>query len=148
VFDLSLEALLWIKALHVIGVISWMAGLLYLPRLFVYHTKTQKGSEASETFKIMEGRLLKAIMHPAMVASFLFGGVLALEGGEIDAGAWFHAKMACVAALLAFHVFLGRWCRAFARDDNRHNETFFRALNEIPTVLMIAIVVMVVVKPF
>jgi len=140
---------LWIKALHVISVIAWMAGLLYLPRLFVYHTQKEPGSDASETFKIMERRLLRAIMNPAMVASFLFGGFLLWDlGADALSMGWLHAKLACVAGLVAMHGLMARWRREFAEDRNRHSERFYRVMNEVPTVLMIAIVILAVVKPF
>jgi protoporphyrinogen IX oxidase len=140
---------LWIKALHVISVISWMAGLLYLPRLFVYHTQKEPGSDASETFKIMERRLLRAIMNPAMVASFVSGGILLWDfGTDALSMGWLHAKLACVAGLVAMHGLMARWRREFAEDRNRHSERFYRMMNEVPTVLMIAIVILAVVKPF
>jgi putative membrane protein len=140
---------LWIKALHVISVISWMAGLLYLPRLFVYHTQQTGGSDASETFKIMERRLLRAIMNPAMVASFVFGGILMWDlGADVLSMGWFHAKLACLVALVGIHGMMAKWRREFAEDRNRHSERFYRVINEVPTVLMIAIVILAVVKPF
>lgn len=140
---------LWIQALHVISVIAWMAGLLYLPRLFVYHTQKERGSDASETFKIMERRLLRAIMNPAMVASFVFGGILLWDfGADALTMGWLHAKLACVAGLVVMHGLMARWRREFAEDRNRHSERFYRAMNEVPTVLMIAIVILAVVKPF
>ena len=140
---------LWFKALHVISVIAWMAGLLYLPRLFVYHTQKKPGSDASETFKIMERRLLRAIMNPAMVASFVFGGLLLWDlGADALSMGWLHAKLACVAGLVAMHGLMARWRREFAEDRNRHSERFYRLMNEVPTVLMIAIVILAVVKPF
>jgi len=139
----------WSKALHIISVIAWMAGLLYLPRLFVYHTQQAVGSAASETFKVMERRLLRAIMNPAMIASFVTGGYLIWELGE---GAWsmgwLHAKLTCLVFLALAHGLMGRWRRAFAEDRNQHSEVFFRVINEVPTVLMIAIVIFAVVRPF
>jgi putative membrane protein len=147
--ELSANAYLWIKALHVISVIAWMAGLLYLPRLFVYHCGAEPGSKASETFKVMERRLYRAIMNPAMAASLIFGGLL-LMNQDIGAGieGWLQLKLLAVAGLLALHVAMGAWCRAFALDRNRKSEKFFRLINEAPTLLMIAIVILVVVKPF
>lgn len=138
---------LWIKAAHILAVISWMAGLLYLPRLFVYHADTQPGSPPSETFKVMERRLLKAIMNPAMIVSWLLGLWLAYE---IDAWrqGWFHGKLALVLALSACHGFLAGEVRRFAADQNTRSARFFRILNEVPTLLMIGIVILVVVKPF
>lgn len=147
--NLSATAYLWIKALHVVSVISWMAGLLYLPRLFVYHANAAPGSEASETFKVMERRLMKAIMGPALVLSFAFGVPLALElGSAAWASGWLHAKLAAVLGLVVMHAFMEGWRRDFALDRNRRPAKFFRIVNEIPTVLMIAIVILVVVKPF
>lgn len=147
--ELSAGAYLWTKALHVISVIAWMAGLLYLPRLFVYHAGAEPGSEISETFKVMERRLLNAIMIPAMLASVISGGVLLLN---LDAAAWedgwLHLKLALVAGLLAAHMTMARWRRDFAADRNTRPPTFYRAVNEVPTVLMIGIVIMVIVKPF
>lgn len=138
---------LWFKALHVIAVIAWMAGMLYLPRLFVYHCAAAPGSEQSETFKVMERRLLRAIINPAMVVTWAVGLWLAWDGGWLGAG-WFHAKLALVLVLSAVHGLLSAYVRAFAEDRNTRSETFYRALNEVPTVLMIGIVVLVVVKPF
>jgi len=147
--ELSVDAYLWIKALHIISVIAWMAGLLYLPRLFVYHVQAIPGSPASETFKVMERRLLWAIMHPAMAASFLSGGLLLAEiGGDAWSEGWVQAKLLCLIGLLAIHVLLARWRLDFAKDLNRRSEKFFRVINEAPTVLMIAIVIFAVVKPF
>ncbi len=139
----------WIRALHVISIIAWMAGLLYLPRLFVYHTMAEPGSAQSETFKIMERRLLQAIMHPSLIASLLTGGLLLAALGEAawQAG-WMHLKLACVVGLVGLHFAMGRWRRDFAEDANKRSETFYRVVNEAPTVLMIAAVIAVVVEPF
>jgi putative membrane protein len=137
----------WIKALHVLAVISWMAGLLYLPRLFVYHAGEKVGSATSETFKIMERRLLKAIMNPAMIVAWLAGLWLIWQGGWIRSG-WLHGKLALVLALSGVHGMLAARQRAFAEDRNRHSGRYFRVLNEVPTLLMIGIVVLVIVKPF
>ena len=147
--DLSGTAYLWIKALHIIGVIAWMAGLLYLPRLFVYHAAAEPGSAQSETFKVMERRLLRAIMNPALVLSLVTGGLLIanLGGGAWTSG-WLHAKLACVLGLFAMHGLMARWRRDFAADRNARSQTFYRVANEVPTVLMIGIVVFAVVKPF
>jgi protoporphyrinogen IX oxidase len=139
---------LWIKALHVIAVIAWMAGLLYLPRLFVYHTATAPGSEASETFKVMERRLLRAIMNPAMIAVFVLGIVLALVVGPEVLEGWFHTKVLLVLIMAGLHMALARWRREFEEDERLHTQKFFRIVNEVPTVLMIAIVILAVVKPF
>ncbi len=147
--DLSGTAILWIKALHIISVIAWMAGLLYLPRLFVYHTGAEPGSELSETLKIMERRLLKFIMNPAMLASFLFGGILLADlDPDTWRSGWLHAKLVLVAGLLGMHMAMGKWRRDFALDRNTRSQKFYRIANEGPTLLMIGIVVFVVVKPF
>ena len=137
----------WLKAFHVIAIIAWMAGMLYLPRLFVYHCEAEPGSKQSETFKVMERRLLHAIITPAMVASWALGLWLAWAGGFYAAG-WLHAKLVLVIALSALHGFLVRCVREFATDRNRHSQRFYRVLNEIPTILMIGIVILAVVKPF
>ena len=137
----------WAKALHVIAVIAWMAGMLYLPRLFVYHCEAEPGSKQSETFKVMERRLLRAIMNPAMIAAWLLGLGLAYEGGRF-AFHWLQAKVVLVLALSGVHGLLARWVRDFAADRNRHSQRFYRIINEIPTVLMIGIVILAVVKPF
>jgi protoporphyrinogen IX oxidase len=139
----------WIKSAHIVSIIAWMAGLLYLPRLFVYHAMVPVDSQRSALFKIMERRLLHAIMTPAMLASWAFGLMLAATPGVVDwHDGWIWAKLALVAALTAYHVMLGRWRRAFAADRNTHTPGFFRIINEVPTAAMIAIVVLVVVKPF
>jgi putative membrane protein len=137
----------WIKALHVIAVISWMAGMLYLPRLFVYHCDAEKGSKASETFKVMERRLLKAIINPAMIVTWLAGLYLAWAGHWFAAG-WFHGKLVLVLVLSGVHGFFSRCVKDFAADRNTRNQKFYRLINEVPTALMIGIVVLVVVKPF
>lgn len=136
------------KALHIIAVISWMAGMLYLPRLFVYHADADKGSELSETFKIMERRLLRIIINPAMVLAFVFGGLMLWENPEILKQGWMHAKIALVLGMTAFHGFLARWRKQFVKDQNTRSSKFYRRVNEIPTVLMIIIVILVVMKPF
>jgi putative membrane protein len=137
----------WIKAFHVIAVIAWMAGMLYLPRLFVYHCEAEPGSRQSETFKVMERRLLRAIINPAMIAAWVLGLGLAYEGGWFAAH-WLQAKIALVVGLSAVHGFLARWVRDFAADRNRKSQKFYRILNEVPAILMIGIVILVVVKPF
>jgi len=138
---------LWAKAVHVIAVISWMAGMLYLPRLFIYHCEAEPGARQSETFKVMERRLLTIIINPAMVVTWALGLWLAYEGEWFKAE-WLHAKLALVIALSALHGFMVRWVREFGSDQNQHTQKFYRIINEVPTVLMIAIVVLVVVKPF
>lgn len=137
----------WVTALHVISVIAWMAGLLYLPRLFVYHCQTQTGSNASEMLKTMERRLLRAIMNPAMIASWGFGMWLYVSLGAWTAG-WAHAKLSFVVLLTVAHMVMGKWRRDFESDKNVRPEGFFRIANEVPTVLMIGIVIFVIVKPF
>ena len=137
----------WLKAFHVIAIIAWMAGMLYLPRLFVYHCQAEPGSKQSETFKVMERRLLHAIITPAMVASWALGLWLAWAGGFYAAG-WLLAKLVLVIALSALHGFIVRCVREFAADRNPHSQRFYRVLNEIPTILMIGIVILAVVKPF
>lgn len=138
---------LWIKALHIIAVISWMAALLYLPRLLVYHCSAAKGSIQSETFKIMERRLLKAIALPAMIVTWLAGLWLVYETGAWRSG-WMHAKFVLVLALSAAHGMQAKWVREFAADANHRPERFYRIANEVPTILMIGIVILAVVKPF
>ena len=137
----------WIKAFHIIAVIAWMAGMLYLPRLFVYNCEAEVGSEQSETFKLMENRLLKVIINPAMAVTWILGLWLAWSGGWY-ASAWLQVKFALFLVLSGLHTFLVRCLRAFDRDQNRHSARFFKRINEITTVLMIAIVILVVVKPF
>jgi protoporphyrinogen IX oxidase len=139
----------WIKSFHMISVIAWMAGLLYLPRLFVYHALAPPGSPQSETFKIMERRLLRTITTPAMIATLLSGSLLAATPGIIDwHKGWIWAKLGLVALLLIFQAALAHWRRAFEADRNRQSSRFFRLVNELPTLALMAIVVLVVVKPF
>ena len=138
---------LWLKAFHVIAVMAWMAGMLYLPRLFVYHCAAEAGSTQSETFKVMERRLLNAIITPAMVVSWVLGLWLVWAGGAYAVG-WLHAKVVLVLVLSALHGFFVRCVRQFALDENRHSQKFYRIINEVPTILMIGIVILVVVKPF
>ena len=138
---------LWVKALHVIAIIAWMAGLLYLPRLFVYHTQAEAGSGEAETFKVMERRLLKGIMNPAMLVAWLAGLWLVWETEAWRQG-WFHLKATLVILLSAYHMWLGAKRRAFEADRNTISERGWRFLNEVPTLLMIGIVVAVIVRPF
>ena len=142
----------WIKAFHIIAVIAWMAGMLYLPRLFVYHCAAETGSVQSETFKVMERRLLRAIINPAMVATWVFGLWLAWLGPDSRYGwfasGWLWAKIILVLGLSAVHGLLARWRKDFAQDRNRHSQKFYRIINEVPTILMILIVLVVVLKPF
>ncbi len=139
--------LLWVEALHVISVIAWMAGMLYLPRLFVYHAEATKGSEVSETFKVMERRLLKAIVNPAMILVFLTGFTLVYLTGDWRDG-WWQAKFVLVLGLAGLQGFFARCVRSFAGDRNERPARFYRIMNEAPTVLMILIVILAVVKPF
>jgi putative membrane protein len=138
---------LYLKAFHLIAVIAWMAGMLYLPRLFVYHASAKPGSEQSETFKVMERRLLKYIMGPAMVVTWVLGITLAIDGQFLLAG-WLMAKFVLVLAMSALHGLFARWARDFHLDRNARSPRFYRIANEIPTVLLIAIVLLAVVKPF
>ncbi len=137
----------YVKAFHVVAVMSWMAGLLYLPRLFIYHTDAPIGSDRSETFKMMERRLLKVIMNPAMMVSWVLGLYLAWDVYGFQGG-WLHGKIAMVVALTGVHVLFGRAVRDFAADKPRRKASHWRIWNEVPTVLMIAIVILVIVKPF
>ena len=138
---------LWVKALHVIAVIAWMAGMLYLPRLFVYHADAPRGSETSETFKVMERRLLKAIINPSMILVFVTGIGLAFLTGYWQAP-WLQAKFLLVIGLAGLHGYFARCVRTFALDANVRPARFYRILNEVPTVLMVLIVILAVVKPF
>jgi protoporphyrinogen IX oxidase len=142
----------WIKALHIIAVIAWMAGMLYLPRLFVYHCAAEKGSVQSETFKVMERRLLRTIINPAMIATVTLGLWLGWLGPDSRYGwfasGWLQAKIVLVLALSALHGMLARWVKDFAADNNRHAARFYRIINEVPTILLIGIVILAVVKPF
>jgi len=141
---------LWLKALHIIAVISWMAGMLYLPRLFVYHAAAKPGSELSETFKVMERRLLKLIINPAMIATWLLGlSLIWLMGKDafVQSG-WLHAKLVLVFAMTGLHGFFVRLVKQFGADRNQRSQRFYRIINEIPTVLLIVIVVLATVKPF
>jgi len=139
----------WTKALHLISLIAWMAGLLYLPRLFVYHCAAAPGTETSELFKVMERKLYKLIMTPAMIATFVFGILLALTPGLVDWHAgWFYVKLVAVILMAGTHGMMSRWRKDFLADVNRHPAKFFRIMNEVPTVLMLVAVVMVVVQPF
>ena len=147
IWGVGAGAYLWIKALHVIAIIAWMAGLLYLPRLFVYHCAAPPGSEQAETFKVMERRLLRAIMTPAMIVAWVLGLWLMARGNWHTAG-WMHGKLALVVALSGLHGYLSASVRAFAEDRNTRSARHWRIVNEAPTVLMVGIVVLVIVKPF
>ena len=148
--DFLLEHYLWIKAFHLIAVMSWMAGLLYLPRLFVYHVDAPMGSEQAQTFKTMEYRLLKYIMNPAMIVTWVLGlTMLAINGAAImESGGWIHLKLLLVLFMTATHMAFGVWRKQFANDANQHPAKFYRLWNEAPTVLMIVIVILAIVKPF
>jgi len=148
--DFFLEWYFWVKALHIISVISWMAGMFYLPRLFVYHAeKASVGSELSEVFKVMERKLMRAIINPAMFATWTFGLIMVFTPGVIDWGnVWPWVKAASVLIMSGFHGWLSARRKDFARDENTRNGRTFRLANEVPTVLMLIIVIMVIVKPF
>lgn len=140
---------LWFKALHLIAVISWMAGIFYLPRLYVYHAEAEKGSELSETLKIMERKLLKIIMNPAMIATWVLGLLMLHANPEIMTGqGWMHAKLTLVLCMSGFHGYLAYTRKIFLRDENKKTHKFYRKINEVPTLLMMAIVILAVVKPF
>lgn len=141
---------LWVKALHIIAVISWMAGMLYLPRLFVYHSKVAVGSEASDIFKVMERKLLRLIINPAMIAAWIFGiWLIVITGaGGPDSGKWMHAKIALLVGMQIAHAMMSRHRKAFFRDERPKSERYFRIFNEVPAILMIGIVFLVVLKPF
>ena len=147
IFWLGDAAYLWVKAVHVIAIIAWMAGLLYLPRLFIYHCASEPGSVQSETFKTMEQRLLRIIMNPAMIIAWVLGLWLAWQGGWFSSP-WFHLKLVCLIALSGVHGYFAAAVRNFATDDNTKTERHWRIMNEAPTILMIAIVIFVIVKPF
>jgi protoporphyrinogen IX oxidase len=144
------DAYHWLKALHIIAVISWMCGMLYLPRLFVYHTRVAVGSETSELFKVMERKLMRLIINPAMIATWILGLWLAFHINAFDPqnGSWLHAKLGLVILLQVAHALMSRYRKAFERDQNTRSERFFRFFNEVPAVLMVLIVLVVVMKPF
>jgi putative membrane protein len=140
--------MLWLKAFHLMSLIAWMAALLYLPRLFVYHAGAAPDSELSDTFKVMERRLLRGIMTPAMIGTWIFGLWLAIVGGYFSNGGWLHVKLLLVVAMSGFHGFCVRWMKDFAADRNRRTARFFRLVNELPAILLVGIVLLVVLKPF
>lgn len=140
-------AYLWVKAFHVIAMVAWMAGMLYLPRLYVYHCAAAPGSPQSEIFKTMERRLLRAILNPAMIATWLLGLALAAHLG-IWSEPWFHAKLAAVVLLSGVHGLFSRWRRQLERDERPRSAGFYRAWNEVPALFLVAIVILVVVRPF
>jgi putative membrane protein len=141
------QAYPWVKAVHVMAVIAWMAGMLYLPRLFVYHASAEMGSDKDATFKIMERRLLRGIMNPAMILVWLLGIAIYLSGGWWSAG-WMHAKWLLVILLTVYHHLLVRHFKDFAADRNNRSTRYFRLINEMPALLMVGIVILVIVKPF
>lgn len=143
-----LDYYLLLKALHVISLIAWMAGMFYLPRLFAYHAESAKGSDKSETFKVMERRLLRIIINPAMIATFLFGGLMIAANPAIMQGGWIHVKLSLVILMTVCHGLFARWRKVFMRDQNTRPAKFYKIWNEIPTLLMIAIVILAVMKPF
>lgn len=146
--DFLLQHYLWIKALHVSAVMAWMAGMLYLPRLFVYHADAAKGSDISETFKVMEYRLLRYITNPAMIAAFLFGALMLWANPDLMKQGWMHVKLTMLFLMFGVHGLYARWRKQFARDENTRPAKFYKIWNEVPTVLLIVIVLMAVVKPF
>lgn len=146
--DFLADHYLWIKALHIMAVISWMAGIFYLPRLYVYHADAEKGSELSETLKIMERKLLKIIMNPAMIAAWVFALLMMHANPDVMSQGWMHAKLTLVIIMSGFHGYLAYTRKVFLRDENKKSHKFFRKINEVPTLLMIVIVALAVVKPF
>ena len=146
--SLLLDYYLWLKALHLIAMVAWMAGMFYLPRLFVYHTTAPVGSDQSETFKVMERKLLKVIINPAMIATWVIGLLMLVAQPVWLSQGWMHVKLTALVALSVFHMMLARWCRQFANDQNQRSQRFYRMANEIPTLLLIAVILMAVLKPF
>ncbi len=146
--DVLLPVYPWLKAFHVIAVIAWMAGMLYLPRLFVYHADAEKGSDKAETFKIMERKLLRLIIMGAMIATWLFGILMLTANPSLLHEGWLHVKLTCLVLMQICHALFARWRKVFERDENTRPAKFYRWWNEAPTVLLIVIVIMAVVKPF
>lgn len=146
--DFVSQYYLWVKALHIIAVIAWMAGMLYLPRLFVYHVGAAKGSDLSETLKIMENRLLRFIMNPAMIVTWVLGLLLLMGNPALMQAPWMHAKLTLVVLMSVVHMVYAKWRKDFAKDTNSRSDKFYRWWNEAPTVLMIAIVILAVAEPF
>lgn len=147
--DLILSNYEWFKALHLIAVISWMAGMLYLPRLYVYHAGAEVGSELSETLKVMERRLLRFIMNPALILTWAFAILMIAANSEtLMAQGWIHVKLTLVIALSGIHGVFSKWRKVFERDENIKSAKFYKIWNEVPTILMIIIVILAVVKPF
>lgn len=146
--DFLLQNYRWLMAFHIISIIAWMAGMLYLPRLFVYHADAEKGSDKSETFKIMERRLMRLIINPAMIAAFLFGILMIVANPQLLHEPWMHSKLTLVILMTAVHGLFSRWRKAFEQDRNTRPAKFYRIWNEVPTLLMVMIVILVIVKPF
>lgn len=146
--DFIIEHYLVFKALHVISVISWMAGMLYLPRLFVYHADSEAGSDKSEIFKVMERKLLRFIMNPAMIAVWIFGCLMLWGNPSLFAVGWMQVKLLCIVLMTVLHHLYGRWRKVFARDENEKPAKFYKIWNEVPTILMVIIVFMVITKGF
>ena len=144
--DWLLQHYEWLRALHIISIIAWMAGMLYLPRLFVYHVDAKKGSDLSETLKIMERRLLKIIMNPAMVLAWVFGCAMLYANTALLSEGWMHIKLTCIVLMTGLHHVFMKWVKVFAADENTRDAKFYRIINEVPTVLMIVIVIMAVVQ--
>lgn len=138
----------WFKVVHIFAVISWMAGLLYLPRIYVYHSKVAIGSETDKIFQLMEHRLLKIIMNPAMIITYIFGLINAYIYGFVALGIWFHIKITAVLGLSCIHGLLAKWRKDFVLGSNKHSAKFYRIINEIPVLLMLIIIIMVIIKPF
>ncbi|MGE4313729.1 MAG: protoporphyrinogen oxidase HemJ [Pseudobdellovibrionaceae bacterium] len=146
--DFLLTHYLSLKALHVISIIAWMAGMFYLPRLFAYHAESTYGSEQELTFRVMERRLLRIIINPAMIASWLFGGLMIVANPTLMDGGWLHVKLTCVIVLSALHGLFARWRKQLEKAPSTHSAKFYKIWNEVPTVLMVIIVFMVILKPF
>jgi len=141
------QAYIWVLIVHVLSIITWMAGLFYLPRLFVYHAQANATGEPAETFKVMERRLLKAIMNPSMIVAWVLGLALALHIGAFAQG-WFHAKLLLVVIMSVLHMAMGKWRKDFEAGRNKHDHKFYRVMNEVPTVTLILVVILVKAKPF
>jgi putative membrane protein len=138
---------LWLKAFHILAVIAWMAGMLYLPRLFVYHCEVRPGTEEYGRFITMEKRLMRVIINPSMIAAWIVGVLLAFALGAWDQG-WLHVKILFVLLMSALHGALSRWRRGFESGQNKHSQRFYRIVNEVPAGLLVVIVLLVVLKPF
>jgi putative membrane protein len=141
------QAYIWVLIIHVISIVTWMAGLFYLPRLFVYHAQAEATGEPAETFKVMERRLLKAIMNPSMIVAWVLGLALALHIGAFAQG-WFHAKLLLVVVMSVLHMAMGKWRKDFEANRNKHDHKFYRIMNEVPTVALVLVIVLVKAKPF